>query len=170
MLPRPVTSLSVPAVLLPVCLPGAGEAPGTQWAPEPDGSSDPAPRGEGGCPGLVRGSSGTAPASGWAFSLHMQAWVFRVVPHPGRAGAVEQRGFSWGMRQEGVAGYKQGGEVYPSTSIATSEGEAAVLGVRNSQLRLSDRGTGIYILDLAMYKTTTAAKANQGAEICLIEK
>lgn len=63
-----------------------------------------------------------------------------------------------------------GGEVYPSTSVTPSKGEAAVPGVGNSQLRLLGRGGGIYILDLATYKTTTAAKANQGVEICLIEK
>lgn len=72
----------------------------------------------------------------------MQAQVFRVVAHPGRAEAFEQHGFSWGMGQEGMAAGERSGEIHPSTSIAASEGEAAVPGVRDRQLRLSGRGQG----------------------------
>lgn len=59
--------------------------------------------------------------------------------------------------------------VYPSTSLASSQGEAAVLLVSERAEALR-QGTGIYILKLATYKTTKAAEANQHVDICLIEK
>lgn len=147
--------------------PWCWEAPGTQRALEPDEILDTAPRGKSGCPGLVQGAQGWQQlvsdpppcrrkhrSPGWSLTLAGWGWLSNVAV----AGGCDRR--SWQGASRGVRFIP-----VPALPPVRANLHYLVSGIASWGSQ-----AGIYIMDLAMYKTTKTAKANRGAEICLIEK